>query len=39
MENREQIQTNQMGHNVARTPCADISSTINTGKALYMRVD
>ena len=33
MENREQTQTNQMAHNVARTPCADISNTINTGKA------
>ncbi|XP_020404108.1 uncharacterized protein [Zea mays] len=31
MENREQTQTNQMAHNVARTPCADISNTINTG--------
>jgi hypothetical protein len=33
MENREQTKTNQMGHNDARTPCADISNTINTGKA------
>jgi hypothetical protein len=39
MENREPIETNQMGNNADHTPFTNISNTIIRGKGYYMCVD